>query len=234
VRSRGRPDSIWVDLHVKVDPAMSTQQSHAIASEVERELRSRIPGLVDAVVHVEPGLGPSPSEWQRLIHRIRAEADAIGVGVHALQIHVEPEGHYSLEMDVEADAALDLGQAHALADRLESRIQEALPAIHAVTSHLEPLRSEIAADPGPPDQANLLGRIRSLADELTAPGAAHELELHRVDGVLTVTMHLTLPARTPLTEAHALAHRVERRVRAELSVIDRVRIHAEPAVGARS
>ena len=54
IRSRGTKDSAFVDLHVKVDPGLSTEQAHGIASEVEHRLRTEIPNVADALVHIEP------------------------------------------------------------------------------------------------------------------------------------------------------------------------------------
>ncbi|MFQ5408067.1 MAG: cation diffusion facilitator family transporter [Anaerolineales bacterium] len=229
VRSRGRPDAVNVDLHVKVDPAMSTQQSHAVASEVERELKDRLPGVVDAVVHVEPGLGKPPSEWEALAVRVRAEADALAVGIHDLHIHAEPGNRYAIEMHVEVDAMLTLGAAHALVDQLEARVSAAVPAVASITSHIEPLQPNVPGELGLPFDADELRRtIIAVADAITGPGVAHDVQVHHVDGLLTATVHLTLPAEEPLTTAHARAEEVELRLLSELPQLRRVVVHAEP------
>jgi len=54
VRSRGHEDDIYIDLHVKVNPSMATEQAHAIAHEVERRLLAEVPGAQDVIVHIEP------------------------------------------------------------------------------------------------------------------------------------------------------------------------------------
>jgi cation diffusion facilitator family transporter len=53
VRSRGRGREGRMDLVVTVDAALSTEDSHRIADEVERALAARF-GLHDVTVHVEP------------------------------------------------------------------------------------------------------------------------------------------------------------------------------------
>ncbi|MER3468174.1 MAG: hypothetical protein C4312_06585, partial [Thermoflexus sp.] len=78
------PDATYVDLHLRVDPAMSTEQAHAIATEVEERLKTSLPGVVDAVVHIEPWRPPPPSEWEAMAVRLRALADGLGLGVHEL------------------------------------------------------------------------------------------------------------------------------------------------------
>ncbi|HYF81225.1 MAG TPA: cation diffusion facilitator family transporter [Symbiobacteriaceae bacterium] len=54
VRSRGRSDEVYVDLHLTVDPAMTVGQAHMLAHIAECRLKGKIPGVVDVLVHVEP------------------------------------------------------------------------------------------------------------------------------------------------------------------------------------
>jgi cation diffusion facilitator family transporter len=54
VRSRGRRDSVYVDLTVHLDGRMSLQQAHDVADRIEAELETAHPEIVDVVVHLEP------------------------------------------------------------------------------------------------------------------------------------------------------------------------------------
>lgn len=54
VRSRGMDDSVYVDLKIEVDPLLSTAQAHEVADQVEQQLHTAFPQVVDVVVHVEP------------------------------------------------------------------------------------------------------------------------------------------------------------------------------------
>lgn len=54
VRTRGSETEIYVDLHVQVDPAMSVEEGHAVAEEVERVLCERLESVVDVIAHLEP------------------------------------------------------------------------------------------------------------------------------------------------------------------------------------
>ena len=117
VRSRGREDDVHLDLHVKVDPAMATEQAHAIASEVERRVKDQMPGVVDAVVHIEPGQDTPASEWETLAVQLRALADGLGLGVHNLHIDVL-DGGYIVDVDVEIDSSLSLETSHRIVSRV--------------------------------------------------------------------------------------------------------------------
>ena len=229
-RSRGTSDAAYVDVHIKVDPAMSTNQAHAIASEVERRLLAEVPGVVDAVVHIEPSVAPVLSEWENITVRARAEADALGIGIHDLHAHEEISGGYSVEMHVEIPAHLSLGEAHAIADALEQRLRADVPRIAAVTTHLEPLPISVPGEEssGETQFEKLIRRIAHVADRVTGGGTSHNVQIHEIDGHLIATVHVTLPAAQPLTEAHALAEEVDRRILREIPLIKRVVVHVEP------
>ena len=55
IRSRGSEAGYWIDLHLIVDPDMSTKDSHSIASKVERRLKDEFGEGTDTIVHIEPG-----------------------------------------------------------------------------------------------------------------------------------------------------------------------------------
>ncbi|OIO39566.1 MAG: cation transporter [Candidatus Omnitrophica bacterium CG07_land_8_20_14_0_80_50_8] len=54
IRTRGRTDDIYVDLHVLVDNEMTVARSHQLANTIEHDIKNAKPGIHDVVVHVEP------------------------------------------------------------------------------------------------------------------------------------------------------------------------------------
>lgn len=54
IRTRGRPDDIYVDLHVQVSPGMHIDKAHKISYMIEEALKKNIPEITDVVVHMEP------------------------------------------------------------------------------------------------------------------------------------------------------------------------------------
>lgn len=54
IRTRGRKDDAYVDLHVLVDNQMSVLESHRVATLIENNIKKEIPGVRDVVVHIEP------------------------------------------------------------------------------------------------------------------------------------------------------------------------------------
>jgi cation diffusion facilitator family transporter len=230
VRSRGREDDVHLDLHVRVDPAMATEQAHAIASEVERRVKDQVPGVVDAVVHIEPGQHTPASEWETLAVRLRALADGLGLGVHNLHVDVL-NGGYIVDVDVEIDSSLSLETSHLIVTEFESRARAEIPHLLEIVTHLEP------TEPGDHPKAiegaeaeALRQQIIQIADRAYGPGTAHHLILRHshLPNRIDLSMHCEVPGDTSLPEAHLIAERVERQLRTELPQLEHVTIHVEP------
>ena len=54
VRTRGMAGEIFVDLHIGVDRSLSIDAAHKVGEDVESSIKSKIPGVRDVVVHLEP------------------------------------------------------------------------------------------------------------------------------------------------------------------------------------
>jgi cation diffusion facilitator family transporter len=228
VRSRGRADAVYVDLHVAVDPVMTTTQAHNVASEVERQITNTVPGVVETLVHVEPRVATA-TPWEEITLQLRAIADALGLGLHDLHAHTERHGGYSLELHLEMESDLTLGEAHARADEFERRVRAEMPEVQALVTHIEPLSTHLPDEAGPvAGHAELRHRITHHANELAGANACHEVHLHNVAGHLTATLHVTQPAEQPLTRAHALAEAIEQKLHAAEPRLHRVVVHVEP------
>jgi cation diffusion facilitator family transporter len=231
VRSRGREDDIHLDLHIKVDPGMSTTQAHAIASEVEHRLTTDLPGVVDAVVHIEPGQRPPAARWESIAVEVRAIADGLGLGVHNLHMHPNPGG-YAVDVDVEVDAMLSLEESHQQVTAFEQRVRAEVQNVVDIATHIEPMRAvdteEIADDD---DAKRVKARIVEIGDRLCGSGATHHVTLRRMNGQYDVSLHVVWAGDTPIVEAHLLAEEIERQMRAAIDGLDHVTVHVEPPEG---
>ncbi len=231
VRSRGTPNAIFVDLHLKVYPGMSTQQAHAIASEVEKRLGEAFENVVEVLVHVEPGRaapeGESADDWHRMAYDLRQIADSMGVGMHDLHIHLTEEENYEVELHLEMPPEISLRQAHTLADDFERRARRKWPGIHVIVTHLEPLPSRVLVARetavAPQDDA-----IRRFASAQTPQGVIHEARVHSAAGHISAAIQLSLPGDLSLEEAHLQAEMLERALLVQFPRLERVTVHVEP------
>jgi cation diffusion facilitator family transporter len=54
IRSRGREDDIYLDLHIMVEPNTKVQDSHALAHQIEDRLCEEFNKVIYVIIHVEP------------------------------------------------------------------------------------------------------------------------------------------------------------------------------------
>jgi len=54
IRSRGKMDYIFIDLHLITDPNLSVKRAHDLSHKLENVLRERLGKHVDLVCHIEP------------------------------------------------------------------------------------------------------------------------------------------------------------------------------------
>lgn len=54
IRSRGRSDEVFIDLHIKVEPNSTIEESHSLMHNIEDEMRKEICENTQVIVHMEP------------------------------------------------------------------------------------------------------------------------------------------------------------------------------------
>ena len=224
VRSRGPVDEIHVDLDVQIPAPTTASHSEAMAREIRARLRDRFGGLADIQVHFLPA-----QEAKRdYALTARAEADALGLGVHEV-IATENGGKLTLEMHIEASPEQSVGEAHEVVTAFEERLRKAVPELDRVVTHIEPAHTVEHASLDGIEAHRLANQTARIAQRLYPANYWHDLDIRaEADGGYAVSMHCHVPADTPLETAHRMAEDVETQVRATLPVVHRVTIHTEP------
>jgi cation diffusion facilitator family transporter len=227
-RSRGTDSVSFADLHIRVDPAMSTEQAHALAHEVQRRLREHYPYLEDISVHVEPAGADVRGEPQEEISiRLRRLADGLGLSVHDVWAY-ELDGHYYVDVHLEAGGSLSLCEAHALASSLEKRAQAEISGLSEITTHLEPHGQLGQASTSAVDEARVTQEVQRLAAEIIPTAAVHRVQVHQDSEGWSASVHYSLPGGISLSEAHRLGTDLEGRLRRRVPRLKRVVVHTEP------
>jgi divalent metal cation (Fe/Co/Zn/Cd) transporter len=229
IRSRGTSDSAFVDLHVKVHPGMSTEQAHAVATEVERQLSEQLSNTVDVLVHIEPARERDAPRWERIAYDLRQIADGMGLGIHDLHVQANDQGGYALEMHLEMKGDISLGEAHALAEEFENRVYAASTQPNTVITHLEPLEHQVL-QPEQSLDAVLESEIRSVIANYVGEKNLIELQTYLYKHHASVAVRLGMPTDLPLTQAHFVAENIERDLLSRFPEIYRVTVHVEPGM----
>lgn len=231
VRSRGHEQDFYADLHIRVDPEMSTDQAHGIAHEVQRRLRERRPELRDVTIHVEPASAP-PSDraseaQQPVAGQIRKLAEELGIAVHDLWIR-DVGGRYHTDLHLEADGELPLQEAHRIASSLEKTARAQIPQLAELTTHIEPQRQPAVQADASLEDGQMVRVVQQVADENLGPGLCHRIQARRGDRGWSISMHCYLPGDMAMAEAHRISSRLESMLRQRISGLERVVIHTEP------
>jgi cation diffusion facilitator family transporter len=228
VRSRGHEEAVYADLHIQVDPAMSTEQAHAIAHEVQRRLNARRPDIRDVTIHVEPfGSSSEEPSHEEIAVQLRRLADGQGMGIHDVWAH-EVDGRYYMEVHLEADGTLPLRQAHEMASLLEERARAEIPYLAELAIHIEPQGQLIqASDPGV-EETQVAQAVQQVINDILNAKACHQVRVRRGYEGWAVSMHCQLPGEISLAEAHRISSRLETRLQEKVPGLERVVIHTEP------
>ncbi len=136
VRTRQSGAATFVDATIKVDPQITLQGGHEIASSVEFAVTEAHPNM-DITVHVEPADVTNDDA-----DAIRELANTMGLSLHALRIRDISGGLY-VNFHVELPAQMPLAEAHNLVTQLEERIRLRIPKVAEIDSHFEPAKAHV-------------------------------------------------------------------------------------------
>ncbi len=223
VRSRGAGDAIYADIDVQVAPATTADHTAAIAGEISTRVKAKWTGITEVEVQFVPHLPAKPDS--ALI--ARAAADALGMTIHEVTEMFTSDG-LVLEMHVEVEPTLMLSEAHRRVTELERRVQEAMPDVRDVITHIEPGGGQPGAILHGTRAIAYQERAFNIAKHLYPDAHWHEPTIRPVLGGYAMTIHCWLPGTMSIQEAHTLAEHVETQIRANLPEVQRVTIHTEP------
>ena len=143
---------IWVDLDLEVDPKLSFERAHALASSLAARLRSELPAgefgtsIADIKVHIEPqpkefamGADIEPSEAARFVTRIEGIGRELGHarGCSDIELHKVKDKVY-LSLQLQIDAARPIAEVHEIAEDMEARLRREFPQLGRIVIHTEP------------------------------------------------------------------------------------------------
>ncbi len=223
LRMRSAAGRHFADVVIAVAPDAAVGQGHAAADAVEDAVQQALPET-DVVVHVEPA--EEDALTRELAHAAAMRVPRVRE-IHNINV-LDVDGRTEVSLHLKLPGELSLDEAHAVASEVEHAIEEALPGVDAVRTHLEPLaeeaegraplRVEIAHD------AEAVTRI--VRERTGAP--PRELRFLQTEDGLLVFLTLGLDPTVPLAEAHARASEIEERIRTELPAISEIIVHTEP------
>jgi cation diffusion facilitator family transporter len=228
VRVRRAGNRHFVDATVAVPRASSLEQVHELTDAIEQRVSQIAPA--DVVVHTEP----RAPDNEDLFESIRAVAQRMGHPIHDITAY-QQSGNLFVELHLEVDENLSLGEAHRQATDLENAITALGNGNYKldVNIHIEPLGRHIATPEigaGEMRQLELaveafLNHMPRNYDELLN---CHDVRVRQVDHHILVSCHCIMKSDYSITRIHDVLAALEDLVKERFPQISRVTIHPEP------
>jgi cation diffusion facilitator family transporter len=229
-RVRDVGSKIFVDLSVDVPRYLSFEESHQLTQEAQHAVQAIIPDA-DVVIYTVP-----TSESEGILEKIQTVAAREHVSVHNITMHKTESGMW-IDLDLEVDPKLSFESAHSQATELETKLKDELIQMQTAISiaqinvHIEPREVEptLGTQLTAGESAAYIERVDAIGNGLNKTGGCHDIELHRLDGKVYLSLHLLINAGVPVAEVHRIAEQMENQLRREFPELGRVVIHTEPS-----
>ncbi|MBI3536272.1 MAG: cation diffusion facilitator family transporter, partial [Chloroflexi bacterium] len=227
-RVRAVGSQVFADLQIDVPRHFSFEESHAVETRVEDAIKLIAPDA-DVVVHANPSAAK-----EGVLEKIHAVAARGHFAVHNITTHLTRRGMW-IDLDLEVDPEMTFERAHALSHNLETELRAELDReahVADINIHIEPREQallpaiEIKADAA----ARYVDRIQTIGAEISHARGCQDIALQNLGDEIYLSFHLRIDVNQTISQVHAIAEEMERRLREEFPELGRVVIHTEPDV----
>ena len=219
MKARRAGSKIFVECTIQVSRAMSLEEAHALASDIEEHL-AKMFGSVDASIHIEPA--EEETKMEQLVEKL---ATVEGVReVHDVST-VYASGKLYITLHAYVDPKLSVEEAHEIAEKIEKRMHAEIKPLENVTVHVEPHGAEIRKMEIDEDELKKL--IDELARKVKTDLLLKRTVTYSAEGKRYINVDCCFTKHVPLTEAHEIASQVEKEI-SEYFAGAVVTVHIEP------
>jgi cation diffusion facilitator family transporter len=223
VRVRGAGPDTFVDATVEIPRSVGLERAHDVMDAVELAVDEELGGA-DVTVHAEP---VAARETALTELKVLAAREADIVGIHEILVD-EIGGELYVDCHVEVDQDVSLAEAHAIAQRFETRAKREITPVAGLRTHIEPApRDPREGEDVTEEHPALVEAIRTAIEEGPFTGSG-SIALKRAHRNLEAVITARLAGETSLEQAHRAAHELEHHVLGEIGGLDRVVVHVEP------
>jgi cation diffusion facilitator family transporter len=219
LRVRRASAKTFIETTVQVSSSMSLDDAHALASEIEADLKAEF-GNVDATIHIEP------SEKE---HRMEQLVEKLATVEGVREVHdvstIYVSGKLYITLHAFVDPKLSVEAAHEIAEKIESRMHSGIKQLENVTVHVEPHGAEIRK--AEIDEDELKKLIDELARKVKTSLRLKRTVTYSAEGKRYINVDCCFTKHVPLTEAHEIASHVEKEI-SEYFAGAVVTVHIEP------
>ncbi|HEY4923159.1 MAG TPA: cation diffusion facilitator family transporter [Roseiarcus sp.] len=225
IRLRPSGAQIIGEVGIFVSRTLPLERVAAIKGDVARRIEAEWPQTALTLT-----ANPVALDDESLLERVQLIATRLRFAVHHITIQ-EVDGRKCVSLDMEVDGRLSLAEAHELATRLETAIEDEVGPDIEVETHIEPM--ETREIHGRDADSGLIAKItQTLSDNAALRGQLrniHDVRVRHTPGGYFVNFHCSCDAKLSVDAAHDEVDALERSLRATFPDIIRIVGHAEPA-----
>jgi cation diffusion facilitator family transporter len=225
IRLRPSGAQIIGEVGIFVSRTLPLERVAAIKGDVARRIEAEWPQTALTLT-----ANPVALDDESLLERVQLIATRLRFAVHHITIQ-EVDGRKCVSLDMEVDGRLSLAEAHELATRLETAIEDEVGPDIEVETHIEPM--ETREIHGRDADSGLIAKItQTLSDNAALRGQLrniHDVRVRHTPGGYFVNFHCSCDAKLSVDAAHDEVDALERSLRAAFPDIIRIVGHAEPA-----
>jgi divalent metal cation (Fe/Co/Zn/Cd) transporter len=225
IRLRPSGAQIIGEVAIFVSRTLPLERVAAIKGDVARRISAEWPQTALTLT-----ANPAALDDESLLERVQLIATRLRLAVHHIAIQ-EVEGRKCVSLDMEVDGRMGLGEAHELATRLETAIEDEVGPDIEVETHIEPMETrEIHGRDADPE---LIARIAQvLSDNAARRGQLrniHDVRVRHTPGGYFVNFHCSCDPKMSVDATHDEVDALERSLRVAFPDVMRIVGHAEPS-----
>jgi cation diffusion facilitator family transporter len=224
VRIRPGGTQVFGDITVGVSRTLPLDRVSQIKSQISTNVQAAVPNIAISVDAI-----PQALDDETILVRVLLTAAQRRTPIHHVIVQ-NVEGRLSVSMDMEVDARMSLGAAHAKATKLEAAIRDELGTDTEVETHIEPLRvKHLIGDTALETVSTaVVQALTSSADGISGLSNIHDIRVRDTGDGLVINYHCQFEANRDVAFVHKAVDELERRMRSTWPNLARIIGHAEP------
>ncbi len=223
IRTREAGKKTFVDLTIAIDRNLTVESSSRIQQSAEAAIKRHVDNA-DVVLQMRP----EAKATEDIVERVRAIGARDGHNIHHITVH-DIRGVLHVDMDLEVEGETKLGEAHALADLLETKIREDNPLISEVNTHIEWRKQSPVEGKVVTERDALIGVIEGIVRAQQGIIECGRVVIEEEEsGDVVITVNCTMRPEEHGADVQRTSEEIERALRETVRRSSRVVVHVEP------
>jgi cation diffusion facilitator family transporter len=224
IRLRPSGAQIIGEVGILVSRTLPLERVAAIKNDVARRIAAEWPQTAVTLT-----ANPRALDDESLLESVQLIAARLRLAVHHITVQ-EVKGRKCVGLDMEVDGRMSLGEAHEIATRLETAIEDEIGPDIEVETHIEPMETrEIhVRDAEPALIEKIAEALSKIAAQRGRVRNIHDVRVRHTSGGYFVNFHCWIDPQLSVDATHDEVDALERSLRADFHDVIRIVGHAEP------